>query len=60
MIRTVKPAINLDDYDHSQWDGIIWVYNARKVQSHQDTTVRGKDKTHRPSWASLIKQGGRI
>lgn len=61
MRATVKKSINLDDFDHSQWDGTIWVYPAKKVVSHQDTTVRrtGRKVYKSRKWADLIKEGGR-
>ncbi len=61
MRATVKKSIDLNDFDHSQWDGTIWVYPPKKVVSHFDYTVRStgrKEYTPR-RWADLIKEGGR-
>jgi len=51
----MKKQIDLNDYDHSKWDGIIWVYPAKRVESHQDTTVRC-GKAPRQSWARMIQE----
>ena len=61
MRATVKKSIDLNDFDHSKWDGTIWVYPSKNRVSHQDTTVRatGRKEYKSRKWADLIKEGGR-
>lgn len=58
-MRTVKQSINLDDFDHSQWDGFVYVYPSARVKSHFDTTVRatGRKQKSIRSLAQTIKEG---